>query len=163
MNRHTRIVSLLLAGMICMSAASCTTAVKDVDTTDSRNETNASTTPPENELNYSQGLKYWTKYDQTCVIMGIGTCTDQNVVIPPTIDGYTVTTIGNGAFRNCSELTSIVIPDTVTGIEGGAFDYCTGLTSIEIPDSVTSIGDSAFRGCEGLTSIEIPEIGRAHV
>lgn len=52
--------------------------------------------------------------------------------------------IGDSAFRNCSGLTSITIPDSVITIGGGAFYGCTGLTSITIPDSVTSIGDSAF-------------------
>ena len=75
-------------------------------------------------------------------------------VIP--IDG-SVTSIGKGAFTNCTGLTSITIPDSVTSIGDWAFSGCTGLTSITIPDSVTSIGDSAFSGCTGLTSITIPD------
>ena len=68
-----------------------------------------------------------------------------------------VTSIGDDAFRNCSGLTSVVIPDSVTSIGGGAFAGCKGLTSITIPNSVTSIGYSAFSGCTGLTSITIPD------
>ena len=64
--------------------------------------------------------------------------------------------IGNSAFSNCSQLTSIKIPDSVTSIGGAAFNGCAGLTSIEIPDGVTSIGNTAFSGCTGLTSITIP-------
>ena len=75
-------------------------------------------------------------------------------VIP--IDG-SVTSIGKGAFTNCTGLTSITIPDSVTSIGDSAFRGCTSLTSITIPDSVTSIGDSAFWGCTGLTSITIPD------
>ena len=62
-------------------------------------------------------------------------------VIPT--DG-SVTSIGDSAFRGCSGLTSITIPDSVTSIGWGAFWYCTDLTNITIPDSVTSIGESAF-------------------
>ena len=73
-----------------------------------------------------------------------------NEVIPEniTINGksYIVTSIGNGAFEDCSGLTSVVIPNSVTSIGGWAFRNCTGLTSIEIPSSVTSIGPSAFSG-----------------
>jgi len=69
--------------------------------------------------------------------------------------GTGVTTIGSFAFRNCTGLTSIIIPDRVATIGESAFHNCTGLTSIIIPASVTSIGASAFRGLIGLTSITI--------
>ena len=68
-----------------------------------------------------------------------------------------VTSIGDWAFSDCTGLTSITIPDSVTSIGEGAFSDCTGLTSITIPDSVTSIGCYAFCGCTGLTSITIPD------
>ena len=74
-------------------------------------------------------------------------------VIP---DDGRVTSIGDWAFRNCSDLASITIPDSVTSIGSSAFSGCSGLTSITIPDSMTSIGDWAFDGCSGLTSVTIP-------
>ena len=67
-----------------------------------------------------------------------------------------VTTIGNGAFLDCTGLTSIDIPASVTTIGNGAFLDCTGLTRIVISYGVTSIGESAFGFCTGLTSIDIP-------
>ena len=68
---------------------------------------------------------------------------------------YTVTSIGESAFSECSGLTSVTIPNSVTSIEGSAFYFCTGLTSITIPNSVTSIGDRTFLGCKGMTSMSI--------
>ena len=77
--------------------------------------------------------------------------------IPHTIKGVTVTSIGGSAFRYCTSLTSVTIPDSVTSIGGSAFRYCTSLTSVTIPDSVTSIGGWAFTDCASLTSVTIPD------
>ena len=49
----------------------------------------------------------------------------------------------------------MTIPSSVTRIDEGAFENCSGLTSLVIPSSVTSIGDAAFYGCSGLTSIYV--------
>ncbi len=69
---------------------------------------------------------------------------------------YSVTSIGNYAFEDCTGLTSVTIPNSVTSIGNYAFEDCTGLTSVTIPNSVTSIGYGAFYGCSGLTSVTIP-------
>ena len=67
-----------------------------------------------------------------------------------------VTSIGSEAFHNCSDLTSITIPNSVTSIGYEAFMFCTNLTSITIPSSVTSIGEEAIDACHSITSIDIP-------
>ena len=74
-----------------------------------------------------------------------------SVVIPESITyngkTYTVTSIGQSAFSNCTGLTSVTIPNSVTSIGDHAFFCCSSLTSITIPNSVTSIGDYAFIYC----------------
>ncbi|MBC2441404.1 leucine-rich repeat domain-containing protein, partial [Clostridium saccharobutylicum] len=101
------------------------------------------------------GFTFSTGVDGSYKITGY-TGTSKNVIIPSQIDGISVTSIGDDAFRNWSSLTSITIPSSVTSIGNSAFSRCSGLTSITIPSSVTSIGNSAFYGCSGLTSITIP-------
>ena len=83
-----------------------------------------------------------------------------DVVIPSSVEHnnvtYSVTSIGDSAFYDCSDLTSISIPNSVTSIGSSAFRECSGLTSVSIPNSVTSIGNIAFSDCRGLTSVALP-------
>ncbi|MBR5170724.1 MAG: leucine-rich repeat protein [Muribaculaceae bacterium] len=67
-----------------------------------------------------------------------------------------VTGIDDNAFRDCSGLTSVTIPNTVTNIGKNAFYGCRSLTSVTIPNSVDTIQASAFAKCWALTSVNIP-------
>ena len=95
--------------------------------------------------------------DGEVTITGCNSDASGELIIPATIEGYSVTRIGSMAFSYCTSLTSVTIPDTVTSIGFSAFSYCTSLTSVTIPDTVTSIGDSAFFNCSSLTSVTIPD------
>ena len=84
-----------------------------------------------------------------------------DIVVPEKVKGndgveYVVTSLGDGCFSYCRDLTSITIPSSVTSLGDGCFSSCRGLTSITIPSSVTSLGDNCFSDCRGLTSITIP-------
>lgn len=83
------------------------------------------------------------------------------VIIPSTVthEGttYRVTSIGEYAFYDCSNLASITLPESLTSIGEHAFSFCSSLTSIVIPEGVTSIGENAFTSCSSLASIVIPD------
>ena len=88
-------------------------------------------------------------------ITGIGTVTDNEIVIPSTFEGKPVGSIGRNVFAS-PKLTSVTIPDSIINIGEGAFSGCSGLTVITIPGSVKYIGEKAFDG-SGLTAITIPD------
>lgn len=68
-----------------------------------------------------------------------------------------VTTIGEGAFYQCSSLKSVTIPEGVTTIGEEAFYQCSSLESVTIPEGVTKIGGRAFYQCSSLENVTIPE------
>ena len=89
-------------------------------------------------------------------VTGVNYLNIVDIIIPKMYNDLFVKVIGNDAFRSCTSLTSITIPNSVTSIGSYAFYNCESLTSITIPNSVTSIGSSAFESCTNLTSITIP-------
>ena len=128
----------------------------------------------------SEGLAYELSSDGCGYsVVGIGSCTDKDVVIPSSHQNLPVTEIGKDAFSHCGiisvalpagvtsigfcafsacfSLTSISIPEGLISIDGAAFAGCSGLTSVSLPDGLTSIGQSTFYECKGLTSLSLPE------
>ena len=81
-----------------------------------------------------------------------------DVVIPAEIDGKPVSAIGNvvgtiGAFQDCTNVTSVVIPDGVVEIQDNAFYGCTNLEVVTVPSSVTLLRNCAFSDCPKLRAI----------
>jgi hypothetical protein len=84
-----------------------------------------------------------------------------DVVIPEIFeyDGtyYRTKKIGNSAFKGCTEMESVSIPDSVTSIDNYAFSSCSGLTEIMLSDFISTLGNYVFLNCSGLSSIVIPK------
>lgn len=78
------------------------------------------------------------------------------ITIPPSLDGYPVTAIGDGAFTECEGLTSVTIPSGVVSIGEDAFSDCDRLTSVSLPEGLFGIGKEAFEEC-ALSSLTLPQ------
>ena len=101
-------------------------------------------------------------YEYTTDEDGKATITKYNgnstsLVIPSTLDGYTVVAIGKDVFKNNTRLRMVVFPDTVTKIGNYAFYGCTNLSSITFGDGLVELGTKSFYGCTSLTAISLPD------
>lgn len=83
-----------------------------------------------------------------------------DLVIPATFTyggtQYTVTSIGNSAFKGMTGLTSVTFPNTLTTTNASAFENCSGITKLDLGTSIQALGQNSFKGCTGLTSVTVP-------
>lgn len=122
------------------------------------------------ELPYTfekDGIYYWktgadsvmVSYKSTEGYEGFNGDYHGDVVIPSTVTyngvTYNVLAISDYAFQGCTDLTSVIIPNSVKYICQCAFDGCTALTSVTIPNSVAEIYNWAFSCCSSLKTLTI--------
>ncbi len=104
---------------------------------------------------YSKGLEFELVGGVSYSVVGVGTCTDTEIIIPSKHNDLPVTIICEDAFSGCYNITRVIFPDSLTEIHDFAFNCCTSLISVVIPDSVTYIGEFAFSDCINLLSAVI--------
>lgn len=105
-----------------------------------------------------------TSGDYTYIVNEDGTAsivrysgTDENLVIPSTLDEYTVTGIGFSSFASKNTITSVIVPDSVIDIGETAFYNCDNLTSVTfLSTNIRSMGNRIFSNCDNLTSVILP-------
>ena len=99
-------------------------------------------------------IKYDVSYDY-CIVAGYVDGV-KNAVIKDSVEGKVVNSIRYYAFKGCTSLSSIFIPESVTSIGREAFAKCTSLMSVALPKNITSIEGETFSGCTSLASVVIP-------
>lgn len=105
----------------------------------------------------SKGLEFKSNGDGTCAVIGIGSCEDEELVIPKkSPDGDKVTSIGDKAFEN-SKIRTISMPNTITEIGVEAFFSCNRLESVNFSNTLKKIDSKAFFGCDTITEISLPD------
>lgn len=108
---------------------------KDVSTTPKDPED----TPPEAAV-----FTYEVKDGTATLTSYVGSATE--VTVPAEVDGYAVTALGEGLFRD-SAVTAVTLPASVTDIGWFAFYGCGSLQSVTVGEAVSTIGYAAFDGC----------------
>ena len=92
----------------------------------------------------TEGVYTYSVSGEEAKITKCSTSVSGELVIPNTLGGYPVTSIGSSAFYGCSSLQEIHIPEGVTAIGNRAFYNCRRLKKIIIPESITEISKTAF-------------------
>ncbi len=158
---------LVLGGcLVAITAASrakndIPTMSDGVDTTPPETEatTPPETLPPEPEIVVpdlsSKGLEFKSLGDGTCLVSGVGTCTDSDILLPTVSpDGDLVVGIADYAFRSAENVKRIALTSNIYSIGDYAF-YGSGLVAVEIPAETVHIGEYAFCGCYSLREIRV--------
>ena len=154
--RPKRLISLLVAVcmMITMLPLSAVTAFA-VDT---------STDPEDSYKGYkyaytvNNGNATITKFlgpDDSVNPVDSASTVSYDIEIPSELNHHPVTAIGEDAFRGCSALKKVTIPQSVTSIGDSAFAGCHNLDSVTIKDAATSIGSRAFTECPLTTTLSL--------
>lgn len=157
-----KILPILLALLAALAVQ--TPAFADGETMESEpmavaGESEGNTPALDDRYTDSQGIIYTLDEDnKTAAVSG---CTKDaiSIEIPLQVgvngNNYLVTSIGDFSFQNCTDLKSVIIPNSVSSIGESAFRGC-GLETIEIPNGVTSIGSRAF-AFSSLKTIKLPD------
>ena len=151
MNNPKRLLAVILSSMIIMSPA-YPAAAAEID--DVQPSAAAVEFEPSGETLTSGDYQYSVSNEQVKIIKYVGTSTA--VVIPDTIDGKPVTSLGSNCFNSQNAITSIVIPDTVTFIGSCAFQSCTKMESITLSRNLNKCDGSVFKNCDSLVTVELP-------
>lgn len=103
-----------------------------------------------------EDFDYALKEDGTCTIVKYNGF-DENVNIPLTIEGISVTQIEAAAFEKNTSIRKVILPASLKIIREYAFYQCARLQEVDMPEDLEEIEDHAFYGCRSLEQIRIPQ------
>ena len=102
------------------------------------------------------GITY-NYYGRTFTVYSADTSLSGEVVIPSKIDGHPVVKISYSAFKGCSKITKVIIPESITSIASQAFENCEMLEEVSIPSTITKINYALFYNRDSLKSFDFPK------
>lgn len=148
---------------ICVKGADgreCEILIFTVNVAQTEDETEPEITDEPSEQGWSEGLAYTEQTrrgEKVYVVSGIGECTDAELYIPPTYQGFPVVGIEDEAFESNDFITLVALPSTVTHVGSKAFRYCDNLSTVLLTEGLEEIGSFAFANNFRLKQITLPE------
>ncbi|MBQ8911547.1 MAG: sigma-70 family RNA polymerase sigma factor, partial [Clostridia bacterium] len=109
---------------------------------------------------FSKGLVYEHLGKYSLQVAGIGSCTDETIVIPAIYKGCSVVSIDMGAFQDNKQIKKVVIPDEFDTVGQHAFSGCTSLTEVQFLGSCRLLQSYSFENCTALKKVTLPVIPR---
>ncbi len=97
---------------------------------------------------------YTLSGDEAVIIKYTGNGT--KIVIPDTLSGHKVVSIGSSAFEKCKSLTEVTMPSSILSIGHYVFSECKSLEKVELSSKLEEMGSAIFEGT-GISSITIPK------
>lgn len=143
--RKKYLIIILLIGLILFFAP---TMVNAVDKYTATSTINGVTVNWEYELNESNEIIN-LKCTNATALTG-------NITIPNFLDGKTVVSLGDEAFKSAKNITGVTVSNSIQTIGYGAFNGCASLTNVDL-GNITKLSFDVFKGCTSLTSITIPK------
>jgi len=104
----------------------------------------------------TQGYYTYTINDRKAILTSVNPEISGDIIIPSYFEHYSLLTIGDYAFDDCTQITSVQMPDSITYIGTDAFYNCSALESISLSSAISSVSDRTFMNCINLSSIIIP-------
>lgn len=168
MKSLVKVISLILAIVLASSLLIACSGKKDPNASQSKVPVggDGKFSIPEmvlsDETEYTEGVFKYIVYDNDTAFITEHTGDEVDIVIPDTLGGYPVTTIGAGAFYENMNATSVTIGENVEVIGASAFNGCIKLEKVTIPEKVWAIYPDAFTDTpwyNGLTEDEFVIVG----
>ena len=126
-----KILGFSLVCCLLLAFAGCNQGNAEMSSEDSSSSSSSSIVE---ETLGSEGLAYLKKTDGSYQVVGVGTCTDTEIVIPSAYQGAPVVEIAGEAFAFNDTVTCVKIPKSVTSINPNAFSYCVNLAKVVFED-----------------------------
>lgn len=104
----------------------------------------------------SEGLEFKSNGDGTCTWIGLGTCTDTEIIVPEKNGEETVVAVGEEVLKRKEGITKVTLPNTVKELEEDALAYNESLLEIDFGKGLEVIGKNAVGHCENLSVINLP-------